>query len=84
MIIQKITSIYGVTGIIKKGGIMVGKDRKRITITVDKDLDAALDEFLENCGATFQIQSKSHLFALALVDFLLKLEENFNKAIKKH
>ena len=63
---------------------MIGKDRRRITITIDKALDDALNEFLENCGPQFQIQSKSHLFTLALVDFLIKLEEKLNKSIKKN
>lgn len=63
---------------------MIGKDRRRISITIDKALDDALNEFLENCGPQFQIQSKSHLFALALVDFLIKLEETLNKSIKKN
>lgn len=62
---------------------MISDKSKRVTITINKDLDDAINDFMIKAAPSLQIQSKSHLFSLAIVDFFMNLEETLKKNTKK-
>lgn len=58
---------------------MVSDNSRRITITIPKNLDDAINDFLKNSGQAVKIYSKSHLFITAIVDWFANLNEIIQK-----
>lgn len=63
---------------------MISDKSKRIMITIDKDLDKAIEEFLEYSGKELQIFSKSRLFTMAIIDWFSNLEKAVAASIKEN
>lgn len=62
----------------------VGEKNKRINITINKELDKAIEGFLEQYGARLDIPSKSYLFQMAIVEWFGRLEGQIYDKIKEN
>lgn len=62
---------------------MISEKSRRISITIDKELDDAINKFLKNSGQAVKIYSKSHLFVTAVVDWFGKLNESIQEKLNK-
>jgi hypothetical protein len=60
----------------------INSKNKRITITIDRELDKAIDSFLENTGPVLRITSKSDLFQQAVIEWFSVLEQRIHEQIK--
>lgn len=60
---------------------MISPNSKRITITINKQLDDAINDFLDNAGPQIGINTKSHLFTMSVLEFFSKLEESIQRHI---
>ena len=65
----------------QKGVKMISPNSKRIAITINKQLDDAINDFLDNAGPQIGINTKSQLFTMSVLELFSKLEESIQRHI---
>lgn len=62
----------------------VKESNKRIIITINKELDNAIDGFIKEYGVKLSIPSKSYLFQMAVVEWFGHLEKDIQAKINEN